>query len=196
MAQPAGRPRRAGRVAHLLITQQHQLAMGDGAATVDAGVLETAVERAGPVRPAPGANAEVPAGDDAHLPAVVTRARPPPPRSTPSPCRWTRWRPAACTTRWEAASTATRSTRLLAGAALREDALRPGAAAASTCTDGRSPARRYRASPRRSSPTCCATRHPEGGFFSAEDADSEGIEGKFYCWSVDELREAVTTPTR
>ena len=28
------------------ITQQHQLAMGDGAATVDAGVLETAVERA------------------------------------------------------------------------------------------------------------------------------------------------------
>jgi uncharacterized protein YyaL (SSP411 family) len=34
--------------------------------------------------------------------------------------------------------------------------------------------------------------HPDGGFYSAEDADSEGHEGKFYCWPRAEMEKLLT----
>jgi len=34
-------------------------------------------------------------------------------------------------------------------------------------------------------------RGPEGGFFSALDADSEGVEGRYYVWTEAQLREAL-----
>jgi uncharacterized protein YyaL (SSP411 family) len=36
--------------------------------------------------------------------------------------------------------------------------------------------------------------HPEGGFYSSLDADSEGVEGKYYVWTPDEIAAALPDP--
>ena len=112
----------------------------------------------------------------------------------------TRWPREGCTTTSEAASPATRPTASGSCRTSRRCCTTRRCCSASTSTG--SPCS---ASPRWAlvmeetvAYVLTTLRHPDGGLYSAEDADSPGpdgvgVEGLFYTWTPDEVRDAMAS---
>ena len=134
-----------------------------------------------------GRRAEVPGVVGDRVPAGARRAR---------RCRCRRcggWPRAASTTRSAAASRATRSTRAGSSRTSRRCSTTTRCWPGRTCTRSRSSSEPLfrRVCEETLDWAMRELRQDEGGFASSLDADTEGVEGKFYVWTPAEIRAAL-----